>query len=143
MERIGKKVRQDGIDENYTVRTGIGDVYKDDIWRQYGREWWAFAEAIIGYYNLYEITGDYSNYEICKKIWATANEHIVDKKYGGWIGYYYYPELLDRIKEYDKRREKIENETICKISPWHCCYHNSRMCFEIIDRLKNKSWQIY
>ena len=132
--RIGRKVKENGIDDKFSVLTGIGSVYENDIWKKYGRDWWAYAEAVIGYFNLYEITGDYSNYETCQKIWNATKEHLVDEKHGEWIGYY----LLPEHKEYFKKPDKAPSgrDVVRKISPWKCCYHSTRMCFEIIDRLK-------
>ena len=138
--RIAKKVIEVGIDKNYSVKIGIGTLYKDDIWKKYGRDWWSYAEAILGYFNVYEVTGDYFYYKICLKIWNAAKEQIIDEKNGCWKGFFCYPNLIEYMRKIhmEKHNKEPNYNYICKISPWHCCYHNTRMCFEIIDRLENK-----
>ena len=83
------------------------------------REWWAEAEAIVGFVNAYELTGDESYISKAVGVWRYTDKFVVDHKNGEW----YYD-----VNEKGKH-------TGDKAGPWKCPYHNSRMCMELIERL--------
>jgi len=86
------------------------------------RHWWPQAEAVIGFYNAYQISGDEKFLEAAINSWNFIEEYIIDNKFGEWFW------LSDK-----NGNPKISEH---KVGPWKCPYHNSRTCFEIIDRVK-------
>jgi len=84
-------------------------------------EWWAQAEAIVGFLNCYEITGDETWIEKAYTVSQYIEEYFIDQKNGEWFY---------RVNEYGKPIEDYE-----KAGPWKCPYHNTRMCLEILRRL--------
>ena len=86
------------------------------------RHWWPQAEAVIGFYNAYQISGDKKYLDAAINSWNYIEKYIVDKKFGEWFW------LADKNGN-PKRSEH-------KVGPWKCPYHNSRTCFEIIERVK-------
>ncbi len=83
------------------------------------REWWAEAEAIVGFVNAYELTGDEAFITKAVNVWKYTDKFIVDHKNGDWF--------------YDV--DETGNHSGDKAGPWKCPYHNSRMCMELIERL--------
>lgn len=84
-------------------------------------QWWVFAEAVIGFFNAYQISHNNVYLEKSKEIWEFIKNNIVDKKNGDW-----YWGISDN--------GKILGDE--KVSSWKCPYHNSRMCIEIIERIE-------
>lgn len=83
--------------------------------------WWVQAEAIVGFFNCWEITGDKIYLERSYKTWEYIKDFIKDKQNGEWIW------------------GRNENGTIItnqdKAGIWKCPYHNSRACIEINKRI--------
>jgi mannobiose 2-epimerase len=85
------------------------------------KHWWPQAEAMVGFYNTWQITGDDKYLHLSKKIWDFVKNKIIDTKNGEWIW---------GINEKD---EPMPGED--KVGLWKCPYHNSRACIEIIKRI--------
>jgi mannobiose 2-epimerase len=84
------------------------------------RDWWCQAEAVVGFWNAYQITGDDTFARTSRDVWRFISTRIVDRVYGEWhwrIGPY---GLIDERKP--------------KVSEWKGPYHNVRMCLEILKR---------
>ena len=49
------------------------------------KHWWVQAEAMVGFFNAYQITNDekYLHYSINN--WQFIKQHIIDKKNGEWF----------------------------------------------------------
>jgi cellobiose epimerase len=56
-----------------------------------------------------------------KRSWEFIDKYIVDRRNGEWFW---------RVS-----REGIPNPDEDKVGPWKCPYHNSRTCFEVMERL--------
>ncbi|MHB8209019.1 AGE family epimerase/isomerase [Mucilaginibacter sp.] len=85
------------------------------------KHWWVQAEALVGFYNTWQITGDEKYLTIVEKNWQYIKAKILDKKNGEW--------LWGR----DENGEIMKSED--KAGIWKCPYHNSRACIEIIKRI--------
>ncbi|TDW48635.1 mannobiose 2-epimerase [Flavobacterium sp. 270] len=85
------------------------------------KHWWVQAEALIGFYNAYQLTGDEAYLKIVYKNWKFIKKHILDKENGEWFWGIY------------KDNSLIEKD---KAGFWKCPYHNSRACLELIQRIK-------
>ena len=85
------------------------------------KHWWVQAEALIGFYNAYQLTGDEKYLDIVLKNWKFIKTHILDQQNGEWFWGIY--------KDYSV----IEKD---KAGFWKCPYHNSRACLELLNRIK-------
>ncbi len=85
------------------------------------RVWWVQAEAMVGFYNCYEKTGEEKYKDITEQLWDYIKNYIIDKREGSeWFW------------DLDKDNNPISRKPI--VEPWKCPYHNGRMCMEIIRR---------
>ena len=89
------------------------------------KHWWPQAEAMVGFFNAYQLTGDSSFLEHSFNSWAFAKKYLLDKKSGEWFW---------GVKE---NTEVMATED--KAGFWKCPYHNSRACMEIIKRIHTLS----
>lgn len=87
----------------------------------YDRHWWQHAEALVGLMNAYEISKNETFIAPIFAIWEFIKEHFIDHQNGEWFW------KVDKEGVPDKSQEKI--------GFWKCPYHNSRACFEMIDRI--------
>jgi len=85
------------------------------------KEWWPQAEAVVGFYNAYELSGDRKYFEIVESIWGYIQKHFVDRAHGEW-----YNELFI---------DNSPDTSMPKAGFWKCPYHNARACFEIVRRM--------
>lgn len=85
------------------------------------RIWWVQAEAVVGFYNGYNRTGNEKYKDAAEDIYSYIEEKLVDKRTGSeWFW------CLDENHEPSSKQPIVE--------PWKCPYHNGRMCFELINR---------
>lgn len=85
------------------------------------RVWWVQAEAVVGFINAYQNSGDDSFLKTANSIWEYIKSHVIDKRKGGeW-----YSEVSFEGVPHDWKEEA---------GPWKCPYHNGRMCLEVLKR---------
>jgi mannobiose 2-epimerase len=85
------------------------------------KHWWVQAEAMVGFYNAWQISGDEKYLEISYNNWQFVKDKILDKTNGEWFwGTNQYGQVM--------RSED-------KVGLWKCPYHNTRACIEIIKRI--------
>lgn len=85
------------------------------------KHWWPQAEAVVGFVNAWQISGDKRYIEAAAKTWCFIQEHIIDRQNGEWHW------------KVDGDRQPCPNEP--KVSAWKSFYHNSRFCIETLHRL--------
>lgn len=90
----------------------------------FARVWWVQAEAIVGFLNAYERTGDERFAKWAKNLWSYIQRCIIDPRDGGEWYWSVDP---------DGSPAKLDIS-----NPWKCPYHNSRFCLEVIERLTQK-----
>jgi mannobiose 2-epimerase len=88
------------------------------------KQWWVQAEAVVGFYNAYQISGQAEFAETAERLWNYIEDHVVDRTHGEWF------KVL--------RRDGTPNLDHVKTGPWECPYHNSRACFEMLNRLSHE-----
>lgn len=82
--------------------------------------WWPQCETVIGCINAWQITGDRKYFDVAVRTWDYIDKHFIDHKNGGW-----HKELT----------EDGTLRTVPKVTTWNCPYHNSRVAYELRQRL--------
>jgi mannobiose 2-epimerase len=88
------------------------------------REWWPQAEAILGFWCTYRITGDDKYAGIAARVWDFIQQRVVDRVQGEWFWRVFADGSVDR-------REP-------KISEWKDPYHGVRMCLQMLRFLEKQ-----
>jgi mannobiose 2-epimerase len=91
------------------------------------KHWWAQAEAVVGFYNAYQLTGEERFRDLSYRAWEFIEAKMVDRAHGEWHA---------KLKPDGTPFREHEDGDACLIGPWKCPYHNSRVCFEMMDRLE-------
>ena len=112
-----KGLRPDGsMIHEANIDTGHVD---DDL------HWWVQAENVVGWLNLYQYFGDEDALQKALRCWDYIKEHLIDWEHGEWY--------------WSRHADGSLNQDDDHAGFWKCPYHNSRMCLEIILRVK--SWE--
>ncbi len=84
------------------------------------KHWWPQAEAMVGFYNAFELTNDLKYMDHCINSWHFIKEYIKAPS-GEW--YWGINEDYTSMSSEDK------------VGIWKCPYHNGRACIELIKRI--------
>lgn len=82
--------------------------------------WWPQSEAVVGFFNSWQISKKDEYLEHTLASWAFIQKYIVDHKKGEWFW------------GVDSGLKPMNTD---KVSPWKAPYHNGRMCMEMIRRI--------
>ena len=84
------------------------------------KDWWPQAEAVVGFLNAYEATGSLEYRQAALRAWDWIRTNLVNHRNGEWYW------------GTDRGGKPVERELA---GFWKCPYHNSRMCFEVMERV--------
>lgn len=82
---------------------------------------WPQAEAMVGYFNAWQLSGKNSYLQASFKSWEFIKKYIIHPDKGEW--YWGITENNNAMDGQDK------------VGLWKCPYHNTRACMEIIKRI--------
>ncbi len=82
--------------------------------------WWVQAEAVVGFFNIWQHFGDEAALEKAKRCWQYIKDNLIDYENGEWY--------------WSRHKDGSLNLVDDKAGFWKCPYHNSRMCLEIMER---------
>ena len=119
--RLATAVYQDGLEPDGSLpyeADAHGLVDSD-------KSWWVQAEAMVGFYNAFQISGEARFARAARRSWDYIQAKMVDRVYGDWIK--------------KLHRDGTPDEASYKVGPWECPYHHSRACFEMLGRLTIKA----
>jgi mannobiose 2-epimerase len=85
------------------------------------KHWWPQAEAMVGFFNAWQISGDKKYLEQSIKSWEFIKGNIIDKKNGEWL--------------WGITHDGSAIQGQDKVGFWKCPYHNARACMELIKRI--------
>lgn len=86
------------------------------------RHWWVQAEALVGFMNAWQITGNQLYLKKMEKVWDFISCKVIDTRFGEW---------LLRV---DNNGNPVLSDP--KIGFWKCPYHNTRALMEVDQRIK-------
>ncbi len=118
--RLAKSVLEEGLDQDGSLFQELGPHGKNHS----DKEWWSQAEGVVGFYNAYQLSGDEKYARAAQGCWAFIRARLVDHEHGDWF---------KRV-----RPDGTVNPDSFKVGPWECPYHHTRLCLEMMDRLKEK-----
>ncbi|NUQ25868.1 MAG: AGE family epimerase/isomerase [Saprospiraceae bacterium] len=108
---------RDGVDADGGLFNEAGPQGVTDT----DKHWWPQAEAVVGFLQAWEISGDQAYYEAATHTWHFIQHFMLDTTLGDWYW---------RV---NREGRPITSED--KISQWKCPYHTSRACIEALKRL--------
>jgi len=85
------------------------------------KHWWVQAEAVVGFFNAYEISKEEKFLDASLQCWNFIKKYILDKENGEWV-WSIFPDGKINQKE-------------DKVGAWKAPYHNGRMGLEILKRM--------
>ena len=85
------------------------------------RHWWVQAEAVVGFFNLYQHFGDEAALDKALRLWKYIKEHLIDHERGEWFW-----------SIHDDGSVNLDDD---HAGFWKCPYHNGRMCLELMERI--------
>jgi cellobiose epimerase len=118
--RIAEATLDEGVDED-------GGVYNQGgphgLITDSNKEWWPQAEAVVGFIDAYQHSGQEKYLEAAFKTWNFIELRLVDHIRGEWF--------RGVTREGDVLAESL------KVSFWKCPYHNGRTGLESTRRLRS------
>jgi cellobiose epimerase len=88
------------------------------------KDWWPQAEAVVGFLNAYQLSGDPVFLKASLHSWDFIQARFIDRVNGDWI-------------------ESVERDgtpiPLPKVSLWKCPYHTGRSCMEVVERVRELS----
>jgi cellobiose epimerase len=115
--RMADAVYRDGMDRDggLLYEAEHGKIIDSD------KHWWPQSEAVVGFLNAYQLSGGYRFRAAAYVSWGFIDKYIVDHEHGEWF--------------WKVSREGKPSGDKHRVDPWKCPYHNSRMCFEVMERV--------
>jgi mannobiose 2-epimerase len=122
--QMAAAVHKDGLDKDggglFYERNGQGMLVDPN------KHWWAQAEAVVGFYNAYQLSGEDRFLDASLHVWDYIDKYMVDRAHGEWYA---------KLKRNGTPYTEWEDPDACLVGPWKCPYHNSRLCLEMMERL--------
>lgn len=115
--KMAQAVDAEGLDHD----GGLFNERESDGHFDTDKHWWPQAEAVVGFLNAYEISGKHRFEFAAERSWRFIERFTIDREHGEWFW------LVSR--------EGVSAADRDKVGPWKCPYHNSRACFEVMERL--------
>ena len=118
--RLVAKASEKGLnaDGSMTHEANLDTGYVDA-----DRHWWVQAEAVVGFFNLYQYFSDTEALQKVLACWQYIKNNLIDHELGEWY--------------WSRDPERNINRRDDHAGFWKCPYHNSRMCLELIERGEN------
>ena len=118
--RVAETALNEGFDhENGCMENFLRSEPEGKV-RDRTRVWWNQAEAMNGFYNAWEMTGESKYSDACHAEWNWILNHQTDRTNGEWWN------------EVDVNGNPVLTED--KGGNWKTSYHNGRTCLELLRR---------
>jgi mannobiose 2-epimerase len=120
VERVSLAVARVTIAEGVDADGGVISTGGPAGYTATDKEWWPQAEAAVGFFNAYQISGESRLFEASRRSWDYIEAKFVDRVHGDWI---------------EKVRRDGTPIRRPKVTLWRCPYHSSRACMELTERV--------
>ena len=117
--KMAEVTKKEGLDKNgglYYEKSG------DHLMEQF--DWWPQAEAVVGFFNAWQLSKKDEYLELSKESWEFIQKYIIDHQNGEWFW------------GVSAELKPLPND---KVNGWKAPYHNSRMCLEMMRRIGEKT----
>jgi cellobiose epimerase len=122
---MAKAVLEQGVDRDGSVffeADGSGKLVDAH------KHWWVQAEAVIGFYNAFQLSGDVRFRTASRRAWDYIEAKVIDRVHGEWYA---------KLTREGVALSEAEDAEAVLAGPWKCPYHNARVCTEMLERLAN------
>ena len=120
--RIAASCREEGVDP------GTGGMWSEyeAVTDEYDKKmiWWVQAEAVVGFFNAYELTGEQEYLDYTLGVWDYIDRSVIDREGGVFREW-----LTDASQPADNSVNRYT------VNEWKTPYHNGRMYMELIERI--------
>lgn len=116
---------QELLQQTLPVCRSLAQAAEEGILKE--TQWWCYAEAVVGYIDQWQVLLEKEplqasiNYELAEAAYDFIQSRLLDREHGEW----FWSVLPDGTP--DRNNDKA--------GFWKCPYHNSRMCYELLERL--------
>ena len=117
--KIAKVTLIEGLDEDGGIYNQGGPGGLTDT----NKEWWPQAEAVVGFIDAYQHSGQEHYLEAAFRTWEFIELRLIDHLRGEWF------------RGVTRDGAVLDNEL--KVSFWKCPYHNGRAGLEAVRRLQD------
>jgi mannobiose 2-epimerase len=97
------------------------ELFPDENRLDTDKHWWPQAEAMVGHFNAFQLSGEELFALQALKSWEFIKNRIIDREFGEWY--------------WSVNREGVPQKEKEKAGFWKCPYHNGRACMEMIRRI--------
>ncbi|MFD2333787.1 AGE family epimerase/isomerase [Cohnella sp. GCM10020058] len=123
--RMAKATLEQGVDEDGGLFNEYDGYHLDD-----SKDWWPQAEAMVGFLNAYQLSGETKYLEAAKHSWSFISNFVSDREGGEWHW------------QVTRAGEPVVSANQPKVGQWKCPYHNSRACIEVLERLEHLKTEV-
>lgn len=116
--RMAEATLAQGVDADGGLFNEFDGHHLDD-----SKDWWPQAEAMVGFLNAYQLSGDSRYLEAAQGSWSFISKYVSDREGGEWHW------------QVTRAGEPVRSANQPKVGAWKCPYHNSRAIFEALERL--------
>ncbi|MBQ2068325.1 MAG: AGE family epimerase/isomerase, partial [Paludibacteraceae bacterium] len=116
---------QELLQQTLPVCRSLAQAAEEGILKE--SQWWCYAEAVVGYIDQWQVLLEKEplqasiNYELAEAAYDFIQSRLLDREHGEWF--------------WSVLPDGTPNRNEDKAGFWKCPYHNSRMCYELIERL--------
>ncbi len=109
------------LEQGFDAEGGLYYEGQDGRVIDQGKEWWPQAEAVVGFLNAFQLSGQARYFKAALQIWDFIEARLADREHGEWFW---------RINPDGK-----PDSNQPKVSEWKGPYHGVRACLETLRRL--------
>jgi mannobiose 2-epimerase len=91
--------------------------------RERSKDWWPQAEAMVGFLNAWQLTGNAAYLDASLASWRFIQDRLIDRAHGEWHW------------GLDAAGQLVSQQ---KTGPWKGPYHNGRACMEVMQRAEKE-----
>jgi len=121
VRKVALQMARAVFNEGYGADGGLCYEGRDGRIIDAGRECWPQAEALVGFLNAYQLSGDKTYLAAAEKTWKFIEKHLIDRIHGEWFW---------RIHP-----DGQPDNQLPKVSEWKGPYHATRASLETLKRL--------